>query len=222
MKDLVGDEDVGENIEKNRKLLGRILIKGESNIASASISKDGSILVVSTVSAIKAFHLTTDTSNPREELKIRKIHLPASVESSGSTLVQISPNGQWLCWIQEGTKVLAARIIRGDEDSSDVTHITTQHKPAKLTRLRRDIPKAVRLGGLGTYDRRITHATFSPDSSILATADLAGYIDTWVLTDSAESSESDDASSSLTSSDSSDSDDDDDNDNEEEIGRAHV
>lgn len=205
MKDLVDNGDVEDNIENNRKLLGRILIKGESNIASASISRDGSLLVVSTVSAIKAFYLTTDTTSPKEELKIRKIHLPASVESSGSTLVQVSPNGQWLCWVQEGTKVHTIRIIR--DLSSDDTHITTQLRPAKLTRLRRDIPKIVRLGGLGTYDRRITHAVFSPDSSILATADLAGYIDTWVLSESVESSDGDDASSSA-SSNSSDSDED--------------
>lgn len=201
MKDLLEREGVEQDIEKNRKLLGRVLIKGEANITSASISKDGSVLVVATASAIKAFHLTP-VENAKEELKIRKIQVPDSIENNGSTLVQISPNGQWLCWIQDGTKVFTARIKR--EDSSDDTQITILPRPAKLTRLRRDIPKHVRLGGLGSYDRRVTHLAFSPGSDILATADLAGYIDTWVLRDGSlqngtSSNDDDDASSSASS-----------------------
>lgn len=205
MKDLLNSDDVEQSMEGNRKLLGRILIKGESNITSASISKDGSILAVSTVAAIKLFHLTTST-DPQEELSIRKIGVSSAVESAGATLLQISPNGQWLCWVQDGTKIFIARIIR--DDNSDDLEISIQPRPAKLTRLRRDIPKHVRLGGLGSYDRRVAHIAFSPDSSILATADLSGYVDTWVvqhgdMQNGASSAEDDDASSA--SSDSSDS-----------------
>lgn len=205
MKDLLDSDDVEESIEDNRKLLGRILIKGESNITSASISRDGSVLFVSTVSAIKAFHLTSSTTS-QEDIKIRKIELPTPIENSGSTLVRVSPNGQWLCWVQDGSKVMVASIVR----DASASQISVHTRPAKLTRLRRDIPKHVRLGGLGNYDRRVTHVAFSPDSSILATADLAGYVDTWITRDGtlqngASSSEDDDAASSG-SSDSSDSD----------------
>lgn len=205
MKDLLDSDDVEESIEGNRKLLGRILIKGESNITSASISRDGSVLLVSTVAAIKAFHLTSNTTS-QEEVKIRKIEIPPSIENSGSTLVRVSPNGQYFCWIQDGSKVMVASIMR---DASSDSQISVHARPAKLTRLRRDIPKHVRLGGLGNYDRRVTHVAFSPDSSILATADLAGYVDTWITRDGglqngASSSKDDDASSSG-SSDSSDS-----------------
>lgn len=201
MKDLLDSEDVEHGIENNRKLLARILIKGESNITSAAISRDGSVLVVATASAIKAFHLTP-TDNAKEELKIGQIQVPTSIGKDGSTLVQISPNGQWLSWIQDGVKVLVTRIIRND--SSSDSQITIHPRPAKLIRLRRDIPKNVRLGGLGSYDRRVTHIAFSPGSDILATADLAGYVDTWVLRDGslqngASSSEDDDASSSASS-----------------------
>ncbi|KAJ0104184.1 hypothetical protein J7T55_000535 [Diaporthe amygdali] len=204
MKDLLDSDDVEQSIETNRKLLGRILIKGESNITSCSISRDGSMLVVSTITAIKAFHLTT-SDELKEELKIRKIEVPSSIESSGATLVQISPDGRWLGWIQEGSQVRIARITQ--EESG----ISIHPRPAKLNRLRRDVPKHVRLGGLGNYDRRVTHITFSPDSSVLATADLAGYVDTWILHDSsvqngAEPTDDDGASSS----DSSDSSDDED------------
>ncbi|CAN8101347.1 unnamed protein product [Discula destructiva] len=201
MKDLIEREDVEQDIENNRKLLGRVLIKGESSITSASISKDGSVLVVATASAIKAFHLIP-VENSKEELRIRKISVPATIENAGSTLVEISPNGQWLCWVQDGIKVFTAQITR--DGSSDDPQITIHPRPAKLTRLRRDIKKHVRLGGLGSYDRRITHLAFSPSSDILATADLAGYIDTWVLRDGGLSngtgpSEDDDASSSASS-----------------------
>lgn len=214
MKDLLDSEDVEEGIENNRKLLARVLIKGEANINSASISKDGSVLVVATASAIKAFQLTP-TEDAKEGLKIKQIEVPASIGKDGSTLVQISPDGHWLSWVQDGIKVLATRIIR--DDSSADSQIAISSRPAKLTRLRRDIPKNVRLGGLGSYDRRITHLAFSPGSNILATADLAGYVDTWVLRDGslqngAHSNEDDDASFSASSDDESD------NENDQESG----
>lgn len=214
MKDLLGSEDVEQGIENNRKLLARVLIKGEANITSASISKDGSVLAVATASAIKLFQLMP-IENAKEELKIRQIEVPVSIGKDGSTLVQISPDGQWLSWVQDGIKVLTTRIIR--DDSSSDSQIAISPRPAKLTRLRRDIPKQVRLGGLGSYDRRITHVAFSPRSNILATADLAGYVDTWVLRDGslqngAHNHEDEDASSSASSDAESD------NENDQESG----
>lgn len=174
------DSDDGDKTcKRDCPRLGRILIDGESNITSCSISRDGSILVVSTATAIKAFHLTIPNIDLDEELKIRKISVPSitisTTENAGATIVRVSPNGRWLAWIEEGSQVRIAKIAREDSGFS------IQPRVAKLTRLRRDIPKHVRLGGLGSYERHITHITFSPDSSILATADLAGYVDTWVL-----------------------------------------
>lgn len=201
MQELLDSDDVEQSKKNNRSRLGRIFIKGESNISSCSISRDGSILFVSTAMAIKAFHLTIPSDDQKEELKIRKIELPSIIESAGATKLQISPNGRWLGWVQEGSQVRIAKITR--EDSG----ISIQPRPAKLTRLRRDIPKHVRLGGLGNYERRVTHITFSPDSSILATADLAGYVDTWILHDggvqNGTASAEDDVASSSDSSDSS-------------------
>lgn len=202
MQAVLNSDDVEQSKKKNRPRLGRIFIKGESNITSCSISRDGSILVVSTVMAIKAFHLTLPGDDPKQELKIRKIEIPSSIGSAGATLVQISPNGRWLGWVQEGSQVRIAKITR--EDSA----VSIQPRPARLNRLRRDIPKHVRLGGLGNYERRVTHITFSPDSSVLATADLAGYVDTWILHDggmqNGAAAAEDNAASSSDSSDSSD------------------
>ncbi|CAI4218737.1 unnamed protein product [Parascedosporium putredinis] len=61
------------------------------------------------------------------------------------------------------------------------------------------------LGGLGSYDRSITKVCFSPDSKMLATVDLAGYIDTWVsqgvkkLKSEAEEEQDEDVNSSSSS-----------------------
>ena len=165
-------------MKKNYPLVGQMVVGGESNITSCSISRDGSILVVSTVTAIKVFHLTFSGDGRKQLLeKVRKIKIPSVIESAGATAVQISRDCRWLCWIQEGCQVRIARITQ--EDSG----ISIQSRPTKLKRLRRDTPSHVRLGGLGNYERRVTHVAFSPDSSLLATADLAGYIDTWVLDD---------------------------------------
>ncbi|KAG8163727.1 hypothetical protein KVR01_007024 [Diaporthe batatas] len=181
--------------KKDFPQIGRILIQGEANITSCSISRDGSILVVSTATAIKAFHLTIPNLDLGEQLKIRKMSIPSIIENAGAAQVQISPEGQWLAWTEEGSQVRIAKITLEDSGFS------IQQHPAKLTRLRRDIPKHVRLGGLGNYERHITHITFSPDSKILATADLAGYVDTWTLREDgvqngAASAEDDSASSS--------------------------
>ncbi|KAI3399796.1 hypothetical protein diail_5593 [Diaporthe ilicicola] len=193
-----------DNTLKPPRLVRKILIQGDSNITSCSISRDGTILVISTVVAIKAFHLTM-SGDFKKKLEVRQIKVPSSIGSSGATNVQISPDNRWLGWIQEGSHVRIAKITQEESE------VSIHPRPAKLTRLRRDIPKHAQLGGLGNYDRRVTHIVFSPNSSILAVADLAGYIDTWVLHDDymqngAKQTEDDGASSS----DSSDSSDDDD------------
>ena len=195
--------DVEDDIVKNRKLLGRILIKGDSNITSATISKDGAFLVVSTNSDVKAFHLTIGNSKSKEEIRIRKVDVPAPLARLGASAVQLSPDCKWLTIIQDGTTVLITKIIRDEE--SEESQITLHSRASKLDRLKRKIPKHVLLGGLKNYERRIGHVAFSADSKMLATADLAGFIDTWVLRDpdlqnGASAEEEDDASSSSSSS----------------------
>lgn len=180
LKDIVNETGVDADVTKNRKLLARILIKGEANITSASISNDGSLLVVSTTSDIKAFHLTAIPDPSRDELKIAKIDVPLSVAALGAERVKISPDNQWICVVQECNRVSLLRISKGVE-SDDIPVIA--HKAVKLYRLKRDIPKHIAFGGLGQYERSVTQIAFSPDAKILAVADVAGYIDTWVVRD---------------------------------------
>ncbi|KAI1138034.1 WD40 repeat-like protein [Hypoxylon sp. FL0543] len=178
LRDLVDTSDGESNIEKNRKLLARILIKGEANITSATISHDGSLLVVSTTSDIKAFYLKPRSEAKKDELKISKVEVYEEVSKQGATRLQISPDGQWLCAVQESNRVVMFSISReSTPDSKPVLH----PKAIRLQRIDRKLQKHASLGGLGQYDRTITHIAFSPDSKMLAVADLAGYIDTWVL-----------------------------------------
>lgn len=191
------------NPAKNHKLLGRILVKGESNITSASISEKGDLLVVSTGSEIKAFHLRLGSTGLDPELKITKVDVPST--GYGATKVQISPDALWVSWVQENSKVTIAHVTVSGS-GPDRTYTISQ--PSKLRRLRRDISKYLLLGGLGAYNRHVGHIAFAPDSKMLAVADLAGYVDTWVLRglDGGASHDAAD-SSSVSSSDSSDNED---------------
>ncbi|KAJ9133020.1 U3 small nucleolar RNA-associated protein 4 [Pleurostoma richardsiae] len=180
IRDLLDVDDLEAEMEKNRKLVARILVTGSSNISSASISHDGSLLVVSTVADVKAFRLSLGDSH-KDEPHISKVTVPSSIAGLGASKVQVSPDGNWVCLIQEGSTVVVAKAVQ--DESTGKTQVTIHPRPIRLSRLRRNIPKYVLLGGLGGYERTITHVAFSSDSKVLATADLAGYVDTWILRD---------------------------------------
>ncbi|KAI1309787.1 WD40-repeat-containing domain protein [Xylaria venustula] len=178
LRDLQDQANDGHGLAKNRKLLARILIKGEANITSASINADGSLLVVSTASDIKAFHIRPRNSAHWDELKISKIELDESIATLGATKTLISPDGQWLCLVQVGGAVSLLRIT---EPASPSEKPVIHRRAIRLQRIRRQISKHSLVGGLAEYDRTITQAVFSPDSQMLVVADLAGFVDTWVL-----------------------------------------
>ncbi|TVY82726.1 U3 small nucleolar RNA-associated protein [Lachnellula suecica] len=194
---------------QNRKLVAKILIKGEPNITCASLNADGSLLAVSTTSDIKVFQLRPREAEEGEGLKISKVTTPSSF-ALGARLVQFSPDGKWLSIVRPDSNITVARILPGSSASSSITFLP---RLSKLRRLDRSIQKHVLLGGLGSYDRIITQLAFSSDSIILAVSDLAGYIDTFVLAGdedltSDDPSAEDDAASSPEASDSNSSDDD--------------
>ncbi|KAI1202785.1 WD40-repeat-containing domain protein [Nemania serpens] len=166
------------DVAKNEKPLARVLIKGEANITSASISADGSLLIVSTTSDIKAFHLRPRDGVWWDELKITKVDIEEGATALGATRTLLSPDGQWVCLVQVGGAISLLRINPSSDPSEKPT---IDPKLIRLQRVRRQIPKHSALGGLGQYDRTITQAAFSPDSRMLAVADLAGYIDTWIF-----------------------------------------
>ncbi|KAL2140751.1 hypothetical protein VTI28DRAFT_3304 [Corynascus sepedonium] len=173
---LLEDPQAALGLRKNRKLLAQILVKGDSHISSAAISEDGTLLVASTATDIKVFQLNFAKGQHADQLQIRKVDMVTAGHSA--TKVQISPDNRWISWAEEGSKVMVARV-HITESAAGVTY-TISH-PSRLNRLRRQIPKQLLLGGLGSYDRNITQMAFSPDSKLFAVADLAGFIDTWVL-----------------------------------------
>ncbi|KAI2641123.1 WD40 repeat-like protein [Xylaria nigripes] len=176
--DLVDNKNGKHKVHDNRKLLARVLIKGEANITSASISADGTLLVVSTTSDIKAFHLRPRDGTRWDELKISKVDIEEETRLVGATRTLISPDGQWVCLVQAGGTV---SLLCVKQSSELLEKPSILPKSIRLRRIQRQIPKYIALGGLGHYDRTITHAAFSPDSQMLAVSDLAGYIDTWIL-----------------------------------------
>lgn len=166
------------DINQNRKLLKTIVVKGDSNIASATINPEGTLLFVSTATDVKAFRLQHEDPAKPSDVKLSSLELPVRLSQLGATQVKLSPNGRWLLVVQEGSRVLMAQI------QTEHTSTETAEAPIRLqrlSRLRRQIPRYILNGGLGSYDRSITQITFSADSKMVAVADLAGYIDTWAL-----------------------------------------
>ncbi|KAI5467556.1 WD40-repeat-containing domain protein [Mariannaea sp. PMI_226] len=176
-----GSEDV--DINQNRKLLKTIVVKGDSNITSATISRDGSLLVVSTSTSVKAFKLQHQDPIKPVDVKLSTAQVPQKLANAGASKVQLSPDGRWLCVVQEASRVLIAEVISSEGPDASIAFQVQVHR---LSRLRRNIPRYILNSGLGSYDRTITHVTFSADSKMIATSDLAGYIDTWVLRGSTE------------------------------------
>lgn len=175
-KDLANDVDNVTITEKSRRLVGRILVKGESNINSAAISEDGTLLVVSTATDVKAFSLRLLQGKSKTDLQIKKVNVLS--KQAGASKIQISPNKLWVCWVEESARVIVGKVTSTESDGMLSYSIT---RAGRLNRLRRNIPKYVLLGGLGSYNRNVTHVTFSPDSRMLVAADLCGYVDSWVL-----------------------------------------
>lgn len=127
---------------------------------------------MATALEIKAFRLRTKAASKGEDLRISMVSLPETFHT-GSLVVKVSPNGEWLCFTRDASEVYLAKVDR----NPDITFKT----PLRLARLERAIPKFVTLSGLGTYDRAVSLIAFSPDSKMVAVADLAGFIDTWAF-----------------------------------------
>jgi len=191
-------EDVSDE-NHTRKLVSKILIKGEASITSADLISDGSLLAVSTTSEIKVFQLRPKKSVDGEtNLKVSTLQTPHGF-MSGARLVRFSPDRKWLCIVRTDSQIVLRRL------TSSSASIKFHPRSSKLERVNRKIEKHIILGGLGTYDRTVTQAAFSANSNILAVSDLAGYIDTFVLSGQEDLSQELEEVNDASSSDSSDS-----------------
>jgi U3 small nucleolar RNA-associated protein 4 len=158
------------------KIVARIALEGEENITSATISKDGRLLAAATASGVKLFQLSVPRLDAGTGLRIRKLRSPTI---PGAKLVKFSADGKWLAIATYADQVLLARTVlptEGEGRPRVVPHILQLH------RLQRSSETCDALNGSwGSYNRSIIHADFSDDGTALAVADIAGYIDTWVI-----------------------------------------
>ncbi|KAF1966986.1 WD40 repeat-like protein [Bimuria novae-zelandiae CBS 107.79] len=161
-----------DGVEKP-KVVARLALQGEENISSVSITRDGTLLAVSTAREVKLFQLLDTSAETDSGIRIRKLELPLTL---GARIVRFTPDGKWLATIDVANEVLMTRIIRAEDERPRALQ-----KISRLQRLDRGGDSSGALSSAsGQYSRSISHADFSSDGTVFAVADLAGYVDTWV------------------------------------------
>lgn len=164
---------------KDRRLVGRIALKGDENISSMSISEDGKLLAVSTAAEVKVFQLRLKKKVAAYVLRVRKLDTPQQLFKGGAKLVRISPDGKWLATISHNHNIAVARFVTAQDNAR---HVQVGPDIFRLKRIHRKPAKQNGLNGTwGSYDRSVIQAAFSTDSRIFAIGDLTGHIDSWVL-----------------------------------------
>ena len=137
---------------------------------------DGSMIAASTMCQTKLFRLRPKLN---DALRVQRIETPHSIARSGARILHFTPDGRWLMVVTTNNLV---KIHRVTERQNEAKVLQILSKPVELRRLHREPVKTqFQHGSHGNYTRLISRVAFSADSRILATGDLSGYIDTWVL-----------------------------------------
>ncbi|KAI4242965.1 MAG: hypothetical protein LQ352_007133 [Teloschistes flavicans] len=173
----VAEEDLQDLPQPpSRRLMARMLLKGDESITSADLVENGTLLAVTTLAELKVFQLN---SKHDSNIRLRKLNLDNEIANIGAKIVQFSPDGKWLLLITSCNKIQILRIVKAD-DPKKAPHVFPQS--ANLKRVPRKPAKSNYLhGSLGGYDRSISCVAFSADSRILVVSDLSGHLDTFVL-----------------------------------------
>ncbi|KAJ9301862.1 hypothetical protein DTO271G3_728 [Paecilomyces variotii] len=180
-----GLESLAEGIDAPKhRLVAKVLVQGEENIASAMLSPDGKLLAVATISSVKLFSVRRRKGDERGTLRVQKLDLPSDLADEGARLVSLSSDSRWLCVVRPNSDIYLARIVPA---------VSPQEKPQvlpELTKVER-APRHARRekaghGTLGNFERTIRSVAFSGNSKILAAGDLSGCVDAWTLTDVTE------------------------------------
>ncbi|KXL41655.1 hypothetical protein M433DRAFT_59753 [Acidomyces richmondensis BFW] len=165
--------EVGPEPSKARKLVAKLsLTDGSDSIRTASISADGKMLATGTNSKIKIFQLKKRAGH--DSLAVRRLDLPKAFTNLGARIVCFSYDGKWLAAVTPDSEVHIARL------TSDVSHSKRMVCLAETVELERR-HQNVQRSAFRAFERSITRITWAWDSSILVAADLAGYLDSWVL-----------------------------------------
>ena len=157
-------------------LMTRIALKGDENITSASISRDGTHIAAATAAEVRLFHLRQKANGDERQLKVRKVD--ADILQLGARLVQFSLDGKWLALVTYANEVKLARLIH---EFSHKSSIRVVPKLISLERLRRQSSSKSSKTALGPYSNTINRLQFSPDSRVLVVSNLSGHIDNWIL-----------------------------------------
>lgn len=150
------------------------------------LSADGKILIVATVSAVKVFSVRRRKSDERGTLRITKLDVPAAFSKDGARAVSISPDSRWLCVVRPDSAIYLARVMPASSPQDKPQILPQLVKLDRATRHTRH--EKASHGSLGAYERTVRCVVFSENSRILATGDLSGCIDTWLLKDVKDSS----------------------------------
>ncbi|KAF2476447.1 small nucleolar ribonucleoprotein-like protein complex subunit [Lindgomyces ingoldianus] len=163
------------DVAKKPKLVARIALRGEENITSVTITEDGGLLAAATAAEVKLFQLGPANLASGSGFRIRKLEIPWK---AGAKLVRFSSDGKWLALISATNNITFIRVIRQDvtDRPRAIPRILRLHRLP-----RNDIQQDPLNGPWGHYSRSITHAGFCPDGTVFAVADLAGYVDSWLI-----------------------------------------
>jgi U3 small nucleolar RNA-associated protein 4 len=152
----------------------------------------------------------SEDEDEENALQIKDVNLPRQITDDGARTISLSPDRRWLSIIRPGNEVYLAKLAVTDTDEGKDVQVHSKllrlHRSSGRTQMLRGINQ----GTLGDYDRTIRTVTFSSDSKLFATGDLAGFVDSWTLEDISEQSTKKAVNGNMSSSDESSDDDDDD------------
>lgn len=143
-------------------------------------------------------------------LQIKDVKLPRQIADDGARYVSLSPDLRWLSIIRPGNETYLAKLSVTDTDAGKDVQVNPKLLRLQRSSGRTQTLRGINQGTLGDYDRTIRTVTFSSDSKLFATGDLAGFVDSWALEDVSDQSTKKVANGNTSSDDESSDDDDDD------------
>ena len=120
-------------------------------------------------------------SQKGSRLIIRKLAKQFPHGALGASILRFSPDAKWLARVTTDGALHIHRVKPETKLDGTAGDQFTQ-RSMRLRRIPRQIGfSKVAQGTLGLYDRQINQLSFSNNSKILAVADLAGFVDSWIL-----------------------------------------